>query len=88
MANVRGEGLFLGFDLVKPGSAEPWTSAECRKLFDATLRRGLVTMAYAPRVRINPPLILTEAEADESLSVLDESLSEVEGHHHAVAKSA
>jgi len=88
LASVRGEGLFLGFDLVKPGSAEPWTSAECRKLFDATLRRGLVTMAYAPRVRINPPLILTEAEADESLSVLDEALSEVEGHRHAVAKSA
>ena len=46
-------------------------------------------MAYAPRVRINPPLILTEAEADEALSVLDESLTEVEGRaHHAVAKSA
>jgi 4-aminobutyrate aminotransferase-like enzyme len=45
-------------------------------------------MAYAPRVRLNPPLIFTEAEADESLSVLDESLTEVEGHHHAVAKSA
>lgn len=89
MANVRGEGLFLGFDLVKPGTRDSWTSAECRKLFDATLRRGLVTMAYAPRVRINPPLVLTEAEADEALSVLDESLTEVEGRdHHAVAKSA
>ncbi|HYQ45364.1 MAG TPA: aspartate aminotransferase family protein [Polyangiaceae bacterium] len=88
MANVRGEGLFLGFDLVKPGTRDPWTSAECRKLFDATLRRGLVTMAYAPRVRINPPLVLTEAEADEALSVLDESLTEVEGREHHVAKSA
>jgi len=88
MANVRGEGLFLGFDLVKPGTLEPWTSAECRKLFDATLRRGLVTMAYAPRVRINPPLVLTEAEADEALSVLDESLTEVEGRDQRVAKSA
>ena len=89
MANVRGEGLFLGFDLVKPGTSVSWTTAECRQLFDATLRRGLVTMAYAPRVRINPPLILTEAEADESLSVLDESLTEVEARNgHAVAKSA
>ncbi len=89
MANVRGKGLFLGFDLVKPGTAEPWTTAECRKLFDATLRRGLVTMAYAPRVRINPPLIVSDAEADEALSVLHDSLTEVEAHHgHAVAKSA
>ncbi|MEI9949770.1 MAG: aspartate aminotransferase family protein [Pseudomonadota bacterium] len=89
MANVRGEGLFLGFDLLEPATREPWTSAECRKLFDATLRRGLVTMAYAPRVRINPPLILSEAEADEALAVLDESLTEVEGRdHHAISKSA
>ena len=88
MANVRGEGLFLGFDLVKPGTTEAWTTAECRQLFDATLRRGLVTMAYAPRVRINPPLILTEAEAGEALSVLDDSLTEVEGGRHAVARSA
>ncbi|HEX3774423.1 MAG TPA: aspartate aminotransferase family protein [Polyangiaceae bacterium] len=81
VANVRGEGFFLGFDLIKPGTEEPWSSAECRKLFDATLRRGVVTMAYAPRVRINPPLILSEAEADEALAVLDESLSEVEASH-------
>jgi 4-aminobutyrate aminotransferase-like enzyme len=44
-------------------------------------------MAYAPRVRINPPLILSEAEADESLAVLDESLSEVEAPR-AAANSA
>jgi 4-aminobutyrate aminotransferase / (S)-3-amino-2-methylpropionate transaminase / 5-aminovalerate transaminase len=89
MANVRGEGLFLGFDLLDASTREPWSSGQCRKLFDATLRRGLVTMAYAPRVRINPPLILTEAEADEALSVLDDSLTEVEArNHHAVSKSA
>jgi len=89
LANVRGEGLFLGFDLVKPGSTEPWSTSECRELFDASLRRGLVTMTYAPRVRLNPPLVLSEAEADEALGLLDESLSEVEARgHHAVAKSA
>ena len=89
MAHVRGEGLFLGFDLVHPGTATPWSSAECRTLFDATLRRGLITMAYAPRVRINPPLILNEDQVDEALSVLDESLSEAETRHgYAVAKSA
>lgn len=89
VVNVRGEGLFLGFDLVKAGTSQPWSSAECRQLFDASLRRGLVTMAYAPRVRINPPLILTDAEADEAVSVLDESLCELETRgHHAISKSA
>jgi len=85
--NVRGEGLFLGFDLVSGGDASPgggassgerpWTSTECRALFDALLRRGLLTMAYAPRVRINPPLVISADEVEESLALFDEALDEV-----------
>lgn len=77
VADVRGEGLFLGFDLQDPKSRMPWSKAQCRTLFDALLRRGLITMAYAPRVRINPPLVLGEAEADEALEILDDALDEV-----------
>lgn len=77
VANVRGAGLFLGFDLVEPGTNEPWSSARCRTLFDAVLRRGAISMAYAPRVRINPPLVLSEAEADEGIAILGDALREV-----------
>jgi 4-aminobutyrate aminotransferase-like enzyme len=75
--NVRGEGLFLGFDLISPRDATPWTQAACRRLFDALLARGLVTMAYAPRVRINPPLVITAEQVDEALALFDEALAEV-----------
>jgi 4-aminobutyrate aminotransferase-like enzyme len=75
--NVRGEGLFLGFDLISPRDSTPWTQAECRKLFDALLHRGAITMAYAPRVRINPPLVITREQVDEGLALLDESFAEV-----------
>jgi 4-aminobutyrate aminotransferase-like enzyme len=34
-------------------------------------------MAYAPRVRINPPLVITADEVDESLTLFDEALDEV-----------
>jgi 4-aminobutyrate aminotransferase-like enzyme len=74
LRNVRGEGLFLGFDLEDPQTGEPWTPAQARRLFDAALKRGLLTMAYAPRVRINPPLVLKEAEADEAIGLLGEAL--------------
>jgi 4-aminobutyrate aminotransferase-like enzyme len=74
--HVRGEGLFLGFDLHEPQSGAPWSAARCRRLFDALLRRGIISMAYAPRVRINPPLVITEAEIDEALGALDEALLE------------
>jgi len=75
--NVRGEGLFLGFDLISPRDSTPWTHAACRRLFDALLRRGLVTMAYAPRVRINPPLVITPEQIDEALALFDEAFAEV-----------
>jgi 4-aminobutyrate aminotransferase-like enzyme len=77
LQHVRGEGLFIGFDLAEPGSHAPWPAARCRRLFDALLRRGVISMAYAPRVRVNPPLVITDSEIDEALGALDESLAEV-----------
>jgi len=74
--HVRGEGLFVGFDLHEPQSGAPWSAARCRSLFDALLRRGVISMAYSPRVRINPPLVITETEIDEALGSLDEALLE------------
>jgi 4-aminobutyrate aminotransferase-like enzyme len=78
VAHVRGAGLFAGFDLVEPSHPNTlWTSQKCQTLFRALLRRGLVSMAYAPRVRINPPLIFSEREAHEAVGILDAGLTEV-----------
>jgi 4-aminobutyrate aminotransferase/(S)-3-amino-2-methylpropionate transaminase len=79
VAHVRGAGLFLGFDLVSPETGAFWSHTQCRKLFEALLRRGIISMAYAPRVRINPPLVISEAEVDEALDLLDEGLGEAVG---------
>jgi 4-aminobutyrate aminotransferase-like enzyme len=35
-------------------------------------------MGYFPRVRINPPLVLSEEEARDGVSILDEVFAEVE----------
>lgn len=78
LVNVRGEGLFLGFDWKDPMTGVLASPGRCQALFQALLRRGLLTMAYAPRVRINPPLVLREAEVDEALEIFDEALREVE----------
>jgi 4-aminobutyrate aminotransferase/(S)-3-amino-2-methylpropionate transaminase len=76
VANVRGEGLFIGFDLVEESGAL-WSRARCQALFHALLRRGVISMAYAPRVRINPPLTLSVDEADEALGALELALGEL-----------
>jgi hypothetical protein len=41
------------------------------------LRRGLLSMSYFPRVRINPPLVITEAQADAGADNLDEVFAHV-----------
>ncbi len=77
VAQVRGRGLLAGFDLEKQGALAQRQA--CEKLFFACLRRGLLLLAYTPRVRIQPPLCISEAELCEGLLLLDEALDEVAG---------
>lgn len=73
IGRVRGTGLLLGVELVKDRtSKEPFDKAVTRKIFLETLQRGLISMDYKANFRINPPLTLTEEEADIGLGILDE----------------
>jgi 4-aminobutyrate aminotransferase/(S)-3-amino-2-methylpropionate transaminase len=70
---ARGRGLMLGLELVRDKKTrQPLSKAACERLFLAALRRGVISMSYAPRVRINPPLVITEAQADEAVDILDD----------------
>jgi 4-aminobutyrate aminotransferase-like enzyme len=53
---------------------EPLETAHCHWLFQACLRRGLLTTAYSPRVRINPPLVITREQAREGAQIFDDAL--------------
>ncbi len=72
--DVRGRGLLLGMDLVKPGTTQLLDKQATRAIFDACLARGVVAMIYNPEVRINPPLVLTEEQALEALAAVEEVL--------------
>ncbi|MBI2362277.1 MAG: aspartate aminotransferase family protein [Elusimicrobia bacterium] len=72
IGDVRGRGLMIGVELVADRrTKEPLGKERCRALFEEGLRRGLVTMAYSPVIRINPPLNITAAQADEALDRLE-----------------
>jgi 4-aminobutyrate aminotransferase-like enzyme len=78
IGDVRGAGLLIGLDLVKDRiSKEPLAKAVTEEIFRSAFRRGLLLMGYFPRVRINPPLILTELEARDGAAILDEVFAEV-----------
>jgi len=58
---IRGFGLMLGIDLVKP----------CGEILNRAADKGLLLSVTADSViRLVPPLILSEAEADEIVAIL------------------
>lgn len=76
VANVRGQGLMLGFDLVKDRKTKELLDRKaCQGLYLECLKRGLISMTYTSRVRLNPPLVITREQALEGMAILDEALS-------------
>jgi acetylornithine aminotransferase len=70
VTEVRGEGLLIGLDLVTDASADVAAHA---------LERGFIINNPTPgRIRLAPPLVLTEADADAFLAawpgILDDAL--------------
>jgi 4-aminobutyrate aminotransferase / (S)-3-amino-2-methylpropionate transaminase / 5-aminovalerate transaminase len=79
VANVRGAGLLIGFDLVSDAERKTFLSKEgCVRFFKTCLAEGLIAMSYTPRVRIHPPLVLSSDEASRALSIIDGALTELE----------
>lgn len=78
IGDVRGAGLLLGMDLVKNRTTkEPLSREVSEAIFLGALQRGLLLMGYFSRIRINPPLILSESEARDGVVILDEVFGEI-----------
>ena len=72
VAEVRGKGLMLAVEFVRPGTTEPDVATTAR-VFEECRRNGLLVGKgglYGNTVRMGPPLTLTEAEAKEGLEIL------------------
>jgi len=68
VADVRGAGLIAGLDL----------RADAQPVINAALDRGLVVNRTSTTVvRLLPPYVVTEAEIDEGLAILEASLAAV-----------
>ncbi|MFF7408528.1 aspartate aminotransferase family protein [Streptomyces lydicus] len=78
---VRGRGLMIGLELVRPGTDEPSPEAASLVL-EAARERGLLIGKGGQggaSLRIAPPMSLTVAEAEEGAGLLAEALRTAQG---------
>ncbi len=80
IGDVRGMGLMQGVEFVKDETAQDRTPNPqvLAKLFEETKKRGLLIGKgglYGNVARISPALIVSAAEVDEALRVLEESMA-------------
>jgi acetylornithine/N-succinyldiaminopimelate aminotransferase len=80
VTGVQGAGLLIGLKLVD--------SVSNTEMQGAAVAEGLLTVAAGMNVlRVAPPLVITEAEADEALRLLDRAcLRMTPGNAKAAAK--
>jgi 4-aminobutyrate aminotransferase len=78
VGEVRGKGLMIGVELVKPGGTEPNAGA-ATKIMEKAREQGLLIGKgglYGNALRIAPPLSLTEDEATEGYEILEKAIEE------------
>jgi 4-aminobutyrate aminotransferase len=76
VGDVRGKGLMIGIELVKDRDTKERANAERDRLVDECFKRGLLVLgAGRNTLRLCPPLVLTEAQADTVVGIIDESLA-------------
>ncbi len=79
VGEVRGRGMLLAIELVRDrATREPIAPAAARAIFAACVRRGLLAMTYAPRVRLQPALTLDAATARNAADILREVFDHAE----------
>lgn len=90
IGETRGVGLFCGVELVTdrvsraplvPFNAKGDAAAPMTRMVKAAMDKGLYLSANNNVLRLTPPLIITEAEVEEALGVLDDVLGLCDEHY-------
>jgi len=79
IGDVRGSGLFLGIDLVLNRETREAAPLEASYVVNRLREHGILTGTDGPHhnvIKLRPPLVFTEADADLFLSTFNEILQE------------
>jgi 4-aminobutyrate aminotransferase len=83
VGEVRGKGLMIGVELVKDRQGKEPAKKLCDALITRAYHNGLILLSCGQStVRFMPPLMIDEADVDEAMALLDQSLLEVLAADH------
>lgn len=80
IGDVRGRGLFIGIELVRDRASLEPADREADELVNAMRHRGILLSVDGPLrnvIKIKPPMVLTEDDADMVIRCLDDVLDDV-----------
>ncbi len=78
IGDVRGKGLMIGIELVKDRETKKKAIEEKNKVIQGCFEKGLLILGCGENViRLCPPLLVTQTEADTALTILEEVLKKV-----------
>ena len=78
VGDVRGRGLMIGVEIVKDKVTKEHANAERDRIVEMAFERGILFLGCGPSgIRLCPPLVVTQDEADVAVNVLEECISAV-----------
>ena len=78
VGDVRGRGLMIGIELVRDRQTKERADRERNALVQECFRRGLLVLgAGRNAIRLSPALVLTKAQADTAIEILDDALGAI-----------
>src|SRR5215467_11038428 len=79
VGDVRGRGLMIGVEIVKDKKTKAIAHDERDRIVDLAFERGILFLGAGENsVRIAPPLVVTQEQADIAMDVLEECIGIVE----------
>jgi 4-aminobutyrate aminotransferase len=83
VGDVRGRGLMMGVEIVTDKAKKTPGGNERDRIVELAFERGILFLGAGPNtVRISPPLVVSEEQADIAMDVLEECIKIVgEGKH-------
>jgi 4-aminobutyrate aminotransferase len=79
VGDIRGKGLMIGVEIVRDQSTKEKAPALRDKIIDNAFHRGLLTLGSGENsIRMSPPLIIDEEQANCAIRIMEESIREAE----------